>query len=136
MRIQAFRMFKPPPTPQFRGLKCQKPAVCYQAWRGPLTFSRLLGHQIPSDSSHKQAHLALASLASALLLSAHSPRLTCPEPLTWTESSAPHGHQRSAPASTAKSTSAHSRLVSAPKRHFAAPCSSQSESDSLADMRK
>lgn len=47
MRIQSFRMFMPPPPPQFPWLKSQKLILCHQAWGGRVTFIQFLDPQSP-----------------------------------------------------------------------------------------
>lgn len=140
MGIRSFRMFAPRPPPQFRRLRSQEPVLCHQAWRGRVTSIPLLDHQVPltaqPDKNRTPPRSSPPCPGISCLLSAHStergrspvrsrsPGQSLPRPTDT---------QNSALASTAKSTSAHSRLVSAPVRHSSAPCSSQSERASLAD---
>jgi hypothetical protein len=94
MGIRSFRMFEsPPPTPQFRGLRSQKPAVGSQARRGRVTLSRLLGHQLSlilpiskptlprpvwlRPSSYAPLHHCRASRSP---VRSHSPGLNLPRP--------------------------------------------------------
>lgn len=78
MRIQSFRMFTPPPPPQFPWLKSQKLVLCHQAWGGRVTFIQFLDHQsplMPQPDKQRAPPRSSPPLASALLilLSAHSP---------------------------------------------------------------
>lgn len=102
MKIQSFRMFTPlPPPPQFPWLKSQKPVLCHQAWGGRVTFIQFLDHQSPlmpqPDKQRAPPRSSPPSPGPSGLGPPHPPErpltnagpLSSPEPLTWTEPSAP-----------------------------------------------